>query len=74
MTARPTEMTEYLLARPARFLQCIRENREPAVVESSFWQMPFFVGGLGETDHLSIIPGEDGGVEGDGAEGVAKDV
>src|SRR5262245_30368987 len=67
-------MAEYLFARTTRFLKSIRENREPAVVQRAVREEPLLVGSLGEADHYCVVPGQPGGVEGDGAEGVAEDV
>jgi hypothetical protein len=61
-------MAEYLLARTARFLQCIRENGKSAAVQCASRQMPLLVGRLGETDHQSVLPDKDGTVEGDSTE------
>jgi pilus assembly protein Flp/PilA len=67
-------MTENVRVRTSRLLQSIRQDREPPVVQSGRRQVTFLVGDLGEADHSSVIPGEDGGGEGDGAERVAEDV
>jgi hypothetical protein len=53
-------MVEYIRVRAACLLQSISENREAAVIQRAGRQVPFLVGGLGETDHHGVIPGQDG--------------
>jgi hypothetical protein len=36
--------------------------------------VPLVVGGPGQADHGGVVPGQDGGIEGDRAEGVAEEV
>jgi hypothetical protein len=35
--------------------------------------VPLLIGGLGEADHDSVVPGEDGGIDSDRVEGVAEE-
>jgi hypothetical protein len=68
-------MTENVCVRTACLLKSIREDRQQTVIKCTLRHDPLFVGCLGETDHLAVIPGEDGGVDSDRAEGeTAEDV
>jgi hypothetical protein len=67
-------MAQDVLVRASGFFKGVRQDRQPAVVEGACWQVPLVVGGLGQADHGGVMPGQDGGVEGDGAEGAADDL
>jgi hypothetical protein len=72
MRPRPAEVAENIRIRATRLLKSIREDREPPVIQHARRQVPLVVGGLGEADHGGIIPGENGGRNGDRTEGVAE--
>jgi hypothetical protein len=65
-------MTKNVPVRTPRLLKSIREDREPAVIQCAVRQVPFLIGGLGETAYKPVVPGKDGGRDGDGAEGIAE--
>jgi hypothetical protein len=67
-------MAKYFGVYTAGFLQSIRENRESAVVQRASRQVALLIGGQGEMDDGGIIPGEDGGGDSDGAEGIADHI
>src|SRR5262245_51401842 len=74
MSSRPTEMTENVRVRAACLFQSISEDREPAGVQCAGGQMPLLIGDLSEPNYHRVVPGEDGGRDGDRAEGIAEDV
>jgi hypothetical protein len=63
-----TEVLKDVFVVTPGLLKSIREDREPPGVQRAFGQVSLVVGGLGETDHGGVVPGQDGGGEGDGAE------
>jgi hypothetical protein len=68
-------MAEDVRVRTARFLQCIGENCEAAIIKSTGRQVTFLIGSLGEPNYHDVIPGEDGQRESRrGSEGVADNV
>jgi hypothetical protein len=62
-------MAENVRIRTPRLFQSIREDGESPIVQRARRQVPPVVGGLGETDHQGVVPDQDGGVDGDRAEG-----
>ncbi|HEY7313190.1 MAG TPA: hypothetical protein VH643_27830 [Gemmataceae bacterium] len=50
-------MAENVRVCTASLFKCIREDREAAVVQRAGRQVSFVVGGLGETDNGSVVPG-----------------
>jgi hypothetical protein len=67
-------MAQHILARTASFFQGISEYGESVGVEGARWQVPLVIGGLGEADHGGVMPGQDGGGDGDGAKRIAEEV
>ena len=52
-------MVEYIRVCTSRFLQSIREDREPPIVQRARRQVPLFIGGVGEADDGAVVPGQD---------------
>ena len=73
LAARPA-VREDIGVGAARFLQGVGQDRQQAAVQRAFRHVPLVVGGPGQADHGGVVPGQDGGIEGDRAEGVAEEV
>lgn len=52
----------------------VGEDSKATQIEMATRQFPFIVDRLGQLGDGGVVPGEPGGVDGDGAEGVAEDV
>jgi hypothetical protein len=66
-------MAEDVLVRTAGVFQGISQDGEPVVVQMTGGEVAVVVEGLGEGGDSAAVPGEPGGIERDGTEGIAED-
>ena len=52
-------MTENVRVRASRLFQCVREDREPPVVQRARGQVSLVVGSLGEANYGGVVRGQD---------------
>ena len=73
MRPRPPKVVQDVGVGAARVLQGVGQDAQPPLVQFAAGQVAFVVGRLGEVGDGAAVPAEPGGIDGDGAEGIAED-